>query len=44
MTGHAGEDVEKGEYSSFIGRSANFYSHYGQQYGVPQKIETHPSS
>ena len=28
-----GEDVEKGEHSFIAGRSANLYSHCGNQYG-----------
>ena len=33
ITVHVGEDVEKGEHSSTAGRSANLYSHFGNQYG-----------
>ena len=32
-TAHAGEDVGKGEHSFIAGRSANLYSHYGNQCG-----------
>ena len=33
MTTYAGKVVEKGEHSYTAGGSANFYSHFGDQYG-----------
>ena len=33
MTAYAGEDVEQREHSSIACRSANLYSHFGNQYG-----------
>ena len=41
MTTYAGEDVGKGEHSSTAGGSANFFSHFGDQYGSsPGKWES----
>ena len=34
-----GEDVEKREPLGTIGGNVNWYSHYGEQYGGPQKVE-----
>jgi hypothetical protein len=34
VTGAAGKDVEKEEYSSIGGRIANSYNHYGNQFVV----------
>jgi hypothetical protein len=33
VTADAGEDVEKEEHSSIVGRIAGFYNHYGNQSG-----------
>ena len=37
QTINAGEDVEKREPSCTAGGNANWYSHYGEQYGDPLK-------
>ena len=34
---NAGEDVEKREPSYTVGGNVNWYSHYGEQYGVSSK-------
>ena len=34
-----GEDVEKREPLGTIVGNVNWYSHYGEQYGGPQKVE-----
>ena len=34
---NAGEDVEKREPSCTVGGNVNWYSHYGEQYGVSFK-------
>ena len=35
----AGEDVEKGELFRIVGGDADWCSHCGKQYGIPQKIK-----
>ena len=37
VTAHAAEDVEQGKYSSISGRSANFYSNFGNHMAISQK-------
>ena len=34
-----GKAIDKKEPSSTVGRNANWCSHYGKQYGVPQKVK-----
>ena len=34
---NAGEGVEKREHSYTVGENANWFSHYGKQYGGPLK-------
>jgi hypothetical protein len=33
VTGDGGEDVEKEEHSSTVGRIASWYNHYANQFG-----------
>lgn len=39
-----GKDAKQGEHASIAGRSANFYSHYRNQYAVPHKVENWSTS
>ena len=36
---NAGESVKKRELSHTVGGNVNWYSHYGEQYGISLKIE-----
>ena len=38
-TAIVGEDVEKGDPSYIVGRNASWYSHFGKQWEVPQKVK-----
>jgi hypothetical protein len=38
VTADTGEDLEKEEHSSIAGGIASWYTHSGNQFGIPQKI------
>ena len=44
MIVYAGEDVEQGEHSSTADGSSNLHSHFGNKYGISQKIGTQSTS